>query len=155
MLTWLTPKISDWICLIKSLLFNYKCLSGLLNAFILWWDLVLIVALRCLKCRKNRQCERDYNWEQDIYEGFRLPKKNPCSSSSRALNGSTARAQQLDLSLSTTLLLIRTPGIWSITCHACWWPPWDVPGTSTRSSERLLPTTSCWPGAAAGAAGEG
>lgn len=63
------------------------------------------------------------------------------------------RAQDLDLSLCTTLLLIRTPGTWNLFQAVD--GPLGMSQAFSQSSEGLLPTTSCCPGAAAGAAGEG
>lgn len=58
----------------------------------------------------------------------------------------------MDLSLSTTLLLTRTPGSWNLVQAVD--GPRGMSQALSQGSEGLLPTTSCWPGAAAGAAGE-
>lgn len=69
------------------------------------------------------------------------------------LNGSTTRSQELDLSLCTTLLLTRNPGTWNLFQAVD--GPLGISQALPQGSEGLLPTTSCWPGEAAGTAGKG
>lgn len=59
----------------------------------------------------------------------------------------------MDMSLCTPLLLTRTPGTQNLFQAVD--GPLGMSQALSQGSEGLLPTTSCCPGAAAGAAGEG